>query len=607
MSGSIAFAPLLPWPLLAAAAIVAAGLICVVAWRGGRGWIFRGLAYASLIAALANPKMISEQRDPRPDIAVIVVDTSPSQSVGERTRQTVEAEAALRVALTNLPNLDVKVVEAGAAGDGETRLFGALEQALGDAPRDRLAGIVVITDGQVHDRPASGFLPSGVPLHVLLSGAPEERDRRLTVDQAPAYGIVGKPVSVIYTVADSGKGRGADGLAGSAGRAKVKFVVNGMPAGEREVEVGEPQTFALSLERAGPSVFEAEVESATGEISTLNNRAAAAINGVRDRLRVLLVSGQPHPGERAWRNLLKSDPAVDLVHFTILRPPDKEENTPLRELSLIVFPVQELFSEKLYDFDLVVFDRFVVRGVLTPEYIERIAAYLRDGGAVLLSAGPEFAGPRSLFLTALGDSMAAAPTGLIIEQAFRPTLSALGRRHPVTASLPGRAETASGEETNAAGPTWGRWFRVIETSARRGSVLIEGAGGRPLLIVDRVGKGRIAQLMSDQMWLWERGFDGGGPQGELSRRLVHWLMKEPALEEESLSASFADARLRIERRSLAAKAVEATITSSDRPPANGQAGAGRGRKLSHRDRRRGGRALPHRGRHEHSLGGRRSR
>ena len=533
MSGGIAFSPLLPWPFLLAAGIIGFVLIAAVAWKRGRGWLPRGLTIVTLLAALANPRLVSEEREPRPDVAVVVTDRSLSQSIGERAAEAKAAEAAVRAALADLRDLDVRFVTAGGPAEDKTRMFSAVEEGLADIPRERLAGVVVITDGQLHDAPGPQLLPAGVPLHGLLTGEPGERDRRLRIDEAPAYGIVGGTVNLTYSVVD----QAAPAEGGQPTRVKVAFRINGEPAGEREVAVGERQAFSVRLDRAGPTAIEAVVDAASGEISTLNNQAAVTVNGVRDKLRVLLVSGQPHPGERAWRNLLKSDAAVDLVHFTILRPPEKEELTPLRELSLIVFPVQELFERRLYDFDLVVFDRFVARSVLAPEYLTRVADYLRRGGAVLVAAGPEFAGPQSLFYTTLGEAMAAVPTGAIVEQAFRPRVSELGQRHPITSGLPGERVSGDAEPDKAAsGPTWGRWFRLIETEVRRGSVLLEGPEGRALLVVDQVGEGRLAQLASDQIWLWGRGFDGGGPQGELSRRLVHWLMKEPELEEERLSA-----------------------------------------------------------------------
>ncbi|HSO42229.1 MAG TPA: hypothetical protein VLR47_05230, partial [Rhodospirillales bacterium] len=560
--GGIAFSPLLPWPFLLAAGAVGIVLIAAIAWRRGRGWLARALTIAMLLAAIGNPRFVSEEREARPDVAVVVVDRSLSQSIAGRAGETSAAEASLRTALADLSDLEVRFATAGGPGEDRTRVFAALEQVLADTPRERLAGVVVVTDGQIHDAPKPELLPPGVPLHALLVGRPDERDRRLRIDEAPAYGIVGGTLTIAYTVVDAGAvSGGTEAPAAGETRAGVTVRINGEPVGKSEVRVGERQTLSVRLDRAGPTAIEAAVEAAPGEISTLNNQAALTVNGVRDKLRVLLVSGQPHPGERAWRNLLKSDAAVELVHFTILRPPEKEELTPLRELSLIVFPVQELFERRLYDFDLVVFDRFIARGVLAPEYLSRVADYLRRGGAVLLAAGPEFAGPQSLYYTTLGEAMAAAPTGAIVEQAFRPRVSDLGQRHPITSALPGERVSGDAEADEAGGPAWGRWFRLIETEVRRGSVLMEGPEARPLLVVDRVGEGRLAQLASDQIWLWGRGFDGGGPQGELSRRLVHWLMKEPELEEERLSATFADGRLRIERRTLSTEPIAATVTS----------------------------------------------
>jgi hypothetical protein len=564
MSDGIVLAPLVPWPLIAVLGAVALVLLAVAVVRGGRGWILRTLALVVLAVSLLNPRIIREQQKPQPDLAVIVVDESPSQKIGGRRAQTEEALAALRAALPESETLEVRVVRAGGEAGGEggvrgTRLFAALHRALADEANERLAGAVLVTDGQVHDVPTvEDGTPLSVPVHVLLTGDPDERDRRLIVEQAPAYGLVGKGFEIVYKVEDTVAVR----TAAKDRRAIVRFRVNGVAAGAVEAVVGSPQRQSFVLEHAGPTVVELAVEAASGEVSELNNRAAVVVNGIRDRLRVLLVSGQPHVGERTWRNLLKSDPSVDLVHFTILRPPDKNEMTPLKELSLIVFPVQELFQNKLYDFDLIIFDRYVVRGVLPRMYLGRIADYLKDGGALLLAVGPEFAGPRSLYRTPLGEIMPGLPTGRIVEQAFRPEVTELGRRHPVTSGLPGEAVSGAADEgDDAKGPTWGRWFRLVETDVRGGNVLMSGPGGRPLLIVERVGKGRIAQVLSDQIWLWARGFEGGGPHAELLRRLAHWLMKEPELEEENLAVSVEDGRVLIERRSLGLEDSEVTVTS----------------------------------------------
>src|SRR5690606_9624395 len=267
------------------------------------------------------------------------------------------------------------------------------------------------------------------------------------------------------------------------------------------------------------------VETAPDELTSRNNRAVLMVNGVRDRLRVLLVSGEPHAGERTWRNILKSDPSVDLVHFTILRPPEKQDGTPIRELSLISFPTRELFQTKLDEFDLIIFDRYRRRGVLPDVYLQNVAEYVEEGGAVLAASGPAFATPLSLYRTPLGRILPGRPTGEVLVEGFKPQLTDEGRRHPVTADLSG------GQQED---PAWGRWFRLVGAEAERGSTVMQGPGGEPVLLLDRVGEGRVAQLLSDHAWLWTRGFEGGGPQAELLRRVAHWLMKEPDLEEEDL-------------------------------------------------------------------------
>ena len=136
-----------------------------------------------------------------------------------------------------------------------------------------------------------------------------------------------------------------------------------------------------------------------------------SIDGVRDKLRVLLVSGEPHAGERTWRNLLKSDASVDLVHFTILRPPEKQDGTPINELSLIAFPTRELFQQKIKEFHLIIFDRYARQGVLPIIYFDNIARYVQEGGAVLVAAGPDYASPTSIWRTPLEQILPAEPSG----------------------------------------------------------------------------------------------------------------------------------------------------------------------------------------------------
>ena len=556
---TIAFSPFIPWWAVAALAAAALLILALGLWRRARGGAWRGLAVAILLEILVNPALVEEKRTPQRDIAVIVVDDSPSQQIGDRAAASEAALKALSDRLANEPDLDVRVVHAGApppgGGDEGTRLFTALNRALSDVPRQRLAGVVMITDGQVHDVPTGDVKTAaaqlGAPLHVLLSGHPNEGDRRLVVKEAPSFGLVGKDVPMTIRVEDLPETTDA-----GESFAKLTWRKDGGPPHQMMVPVGRDVPLTLPIDHGGPNIVELEVEPGPQELTLVNNRAAVVVNGVRDRLRVLLVSGEPHAGERVWRNILKSDPSVDLVHFTILRPPEKQDGTPIKELSLIAFPTRELFDVKLNEFDLIIFDRYSRRGVIPLAYIQNVVNYVKKGGAFLEATGPSFGTPMSLFRTPLGDILPTEPTGNVDEEGFKPTLSAQGWRHPVTADLPD-AGTPGGT------PSWGRWFRQIEAHVHHGTTLMTGDKDEPLLVLDRIGQGRVAQLLSDQMWLWARGFEGGGPQAELLRRLAYWLMKEPDLEENDLRAAIEGDRLIVTRQSLEVDDKPVTVTAPD--------------------------------------------
>jgi hypothetical protein len=550
MSWSVEFLPFVPWSVLWALGAVGAVLLALLFWRSRRGAILRVLSYALLLLAIANPHLKQEDREPLSDVLAVVIDDSQSQAIAGRTARTDEIRKELEERLKAFPNLDVRWVHStSTSADSErdgTMLFTDLAQALADVPPDRLAGVVMITEGEVHDVPASAAgLGFDAPVHALLTGKPGEFDRRLQVVSAPRFGIVGSAQDIEVKVTDTT-------AAGTGGPVKLTITHQGQAPVTRSVRVGEKVEIPVNIDHAGPNIVEIEAEPAPGELTTVNNRAVLTVEGVRENLRVLLVSGEPHAGERTWRNMLKSDAAVDLVHFTILRPPEKQDGTPINQLSLIAFPTRELFQEKLDQFDLIIFDRYQRRGVLPLLYLENVAHYVEKGGAVLVSAGDDYASPLSLYRTPLGQILPAVPTGRVVEEPFKPKLTELGEKHPVTSDLPG----AGGEE-----PSWGRWFRVVEADPRDAEVLMKGAQGKPLLVIGQRGEGRVALLLSDHIWLWARGYEGGGPYTDLLRRLAHWLMKEPDLEEETLKATSRGQTLSIERRSIKDDVDQVTVTA----------------------------------------------
>jgi hypothetical protein len=553
MNGAInlALAPQLPWivmgPLMALAAIAVAAAF--LGRSRGRWW--RLALLTALILALFQPSIVKELRDPVKDVAVVIVDRSPSQGFSDRAKRTDAAVAALNTELARFPDLETRVVESDGNPVGEeTDLFAPRADALSDIPRDRLAGTFLITDGEVHDVPKPAAVAAQGPIHVLLTGSRAERDRRIEIVDAPGYGIVGGKVTVKLRVVDANIPDSGSIPLTVAEDGGTPRTVLAPPNGDVSVEI--------PIQHGGPTTVEFEAAVADNELTETNNKAVVSINGIYERLRVLLISGEPHAGERTWRNLLKADPSVDLVHFTILRPPDKNDGTPFNELSLIQFPVDELFNVRLHEFNLIIFDHYQ-QMLLLPEYYQALTNYVRHGGALLDASGPEFEGTTSLYRTALRDVLPGAPTGREIKAPFRPSVTDVGDRHPVTSQLPGDKRDGT--------PEWGRWFRQgeVDPGDSGGSVVMTGAEDKPLLLLSHAGDGRVAQLASDQIWLWSRGFEGGGPQAELLKRLAHWLMKEPELEENQLTASAKNRQITISRRSLerAADPISVTVTNPD--------------------------------------------
>lgn len=542
---NISFVPLLPWTVIGALGVIAAAAVAVALYGRLAGWWLRLLAFGVLILALAGPQLRQEEREGLTNVAFLVVDKSASTELGDRRAMIDAAAETLTrgVAALDEPQnpFELVTVEVDGKGEGDrgTRLLSALDEAAARVTPGQIAGAMLLTDGQIHDAERMETFPA--PVHALIAGQKEGFDLRLALETAPAYGIVGEPVT--FQLRAEALGLRPAELGGNV--AATIAVDGGLP---RPLLLGLDRTTDLSvdIEHGGPTVVDIQIVPRDDEMTTRNNRVIVTVNGVRDRLRVLLVSGEPHPGGRTWRDLLKSDPTVELIHFTILRPPSKQDGTPVGELSLIAFPTRELFLEKIDGFDLIVFDRYRWRGVLSSGYLANVARYVREGGAIMVASGPSFSGAESLYRTPLADVLPAEPAVSVLEAPFLPKVTELGQRHPVTAGLhpPGKD------------PTWGRWLRQIEVVPISGNTVMEGKDQMPLLILDRVGDGRVALLASDHAWLWSRGYEGGGPQSDLLRRVAHWLMKEPELEEEALFARVDGNRIIAERRSLAEEAPD---------------------------------------------------
>ena len=537
MNTSFVLDPMLPiWAIFSLTFLIIAAAT-FGQWRGLKSFVLRAVAAFLLAGALLNPQTLIEQRTPLQDIALVINDHSESMAFGTRTQVSKTVNAKLLDGLNGLENLEIVEVNIAPGTDG-TRLASTMIDALAGIPSQRLAAVIAITDGQVHDLPQipASLIPSGVPFHTIIIGDKTTRDRRLDAIIMPKYGMVGETARFELRLQDPGF---------EGERAHLEIRLNGELVARFAATAGDKITIPVKIEKRGVNTVEIRAAPAENELTTLNNVLVAEISGVRDRLRVLLITGEPHMGGRAWRNLLKSDPSVDLIQFTILTNPGvKNTYAQPRELSLIRFPDRELFEEKLDEFDLVIFDQFKrrtmaargrTRPMLSPYYISNISKYVENGGALLVAAGPAYATDDGLARSPLIAVLPARPTGKTTETAFRPKLSDKGERHPITAIFKGDISTR-----------WGHWYRSIDTEVIKGDVLMENDDGSPLLVIDKVGKGRAALLLSDQAWLWAKGHDGGGPYNEMFRRLSHWLMGEPDLEADRLKARVENGVLQIE-------------------------------------------------------------
>lgn len=552
-SMSLHFSPSIDPPWLWLIALIGGALFLLSLFRYKRGAVVRFLVFLVFMAALMGPSLLKEERNSTSDVAAIVLDTSESQKIGKRAERSQKALEYIQNELRDT-NTELRIIEAPRQGEVSSRtdLFGALDQALADIPQKRRAGVIFLTDGQVHDVPKQeGKLSSYGPVHVLLSGERNEKDRQIVITKAPAYGLVGKDVTVKYRIEDTK----------NIGKSYANITVTLHDGTERHISapVGKEQRLTLPIDHASQNVFSMQVDAVDGELTLANNKAAVLVNGVRDRLKVLLISGIPHAGERTWRDLLTSDPGVDLVHFTILREPKKFDYTPKNELSLIAFPFRELFEVKLYDFDLIIFDRYRVNNILPDKYFRNIVEYVKKGGAFLAASGPEFIGNRSIYKTPLGEILPGKPGETVMKQKFTPRLSELGGTHPVTKSLIWNNTIMTPDTA----PVWGAWLRQLNTSITRGDTLMHGINNAPLLTLDHVDAGRVAQISSDHIWLWSRGYDGGGPHAELLRKIVHWLMKEPELDERALNVSVHKNTITLEKPAYNTTKERVTLTLPD--------------------------------------------
>ena len=497
-------------------AVIFFGLSVFLYTKTKRIYIWRIFFMALILFILSNPVWRYEAGLQTRTTVYVVVDKTDSQMLAGRLDQVDEVFKHIKSKLDENPKIETKVITLDRENGGHgTRIFTALQQAFLQEDVSKLGGSILITDGQVQDIPDRvEFWERFGPVHVMMTGDPyQEWDRRVEIISSAKYSVVGEELPVRFKVEEDPYSRDS--------ALTVKVENNGSLVTTMQVMPGTEQYVRIPIEKPGDNVISLSVEVNEAELSLINNTASIKVEGIRDRLKVLLVSGQPHQGLRIWRNLLKSDPAVELVHFTILRSRSNIDITPQSELALIPFPTQELFEDKINEFDLIILDRYTRRSILASAYFDNIVNYVDTGGALLAVHGPEEVADQALAETSISKILPAVrQKNSVFNQSYKAKVSDFGVKHPVT------------EPLSLIEDRWGNWdyYLRMQPQAEGAKVLLRHENGDPLLLISEYGDGRVAQFTTDQMWYWARGYKGGGPYTDLIRRLSHWLMKEPTLE-----------------------------------------------------------------------------
>jgi uncharacterized membrane protein len=288
----------------------------------------------------------------------------------------------------------------------------------------------------------------------------------------------------------------------------------------------------------GTHGFSVSIPAQAGEQITQNNSKEFKVDVQRDKIRILTLSGSPAWNYRFLRMAMKQDPLIELVSFVFLRTPTDTVDVPESQLSLIPFPIDDIFLEELKNFDVIFFDDFSHRAYFNPSYLERVRDFVRDGGGLAMLGGP-----RSFDAGGYGESALkeALPVELDGKGSFQApvvlnvALTPAGKAHPITRLLP---DPKANEEAWSKMPAL---TGINQVRAARGETLITSTGeggGAPILTIGRFGKGRTLALMSDDAWRWNFIAVGNKetPQNHLKlmRQAVRWLAQEPSFEQVQL-------------------------------------------------------------------------
>ncbi|MDB4954792.1 MAG: hypothetical protein JWO36_2361 [Myxococcales bacterium] len=558
-----------------AAVLAIAGL----SWRASRGapaWrrailiSLRGAAAVTAMIVFLEPAVELRQVAREPNRIAVLIDDSKSMSLAEdtangptrieRARRLIAASGTTVASWEREHKIDYytfsdtvsattpQALAADPAQGKATFIRKALEYVRGRYEGRDLAGVVLISDGAATgsfdedsgDGAVRDFLRSlDTRVHTVWAARRGLKDVSVANVLADEFAFVRTVVRIEAVIRTTGLPARQVPVTLSTDGQPLREKLVDLPAGDQEVKV----TFEVTPPRVGRYVYEVSVPVAPGEAVTSNNTRSFVVRVIRDRIRVLQVAGQPSWDVRALRQMLKSNPNVDLISFFILRTQDDISIVPNDEMSLIPFPTRELFEQQLPSFDLIILQNFEYLPYGIGDYLENIRSYVEGGGGLAMLGGAQSFSSGGYFGTPVAaalpvDLYGPFDSGPVLDtQKFAPQLTDAGQLHPVT-SL--RYSADDNRKTWQGLPLL-EGVNLVAGAKADATVLavhprLKTKSGKPMPVIvsGEYGKGRSLVVTTDTVWRWgfvaaARPGDDGRQYTKFWENTMRWLIQDPDL------------------------------------------------------------------------------
>ncbi len=382
-------------------------------------------------------------------------------------------------------------------------------------------GSVIITDGRDTEKisPLSvSELSKRIVFTVGIGSSMKVPDAGIIDLKTPGIGFRNQKVKIQFTVVNS---------AGSKGKTFVYLKEGEVIVSRIEISIDGKEQIPVSMEfippKRGLKNYTIVVEKIPGEINLTNNRRNFQLQVNRRKIRILYVAGQPSWEYSYFRRLVKSDPQVELVSFLILRNPDNVTIVNEYELSLIHFPAREMFTEKIYEFDLLIYDNFSYRRFFPSSYLTHIKNFVMKGGGFIMLGGEDSFSRGGYVNTPIADILPVvmdSENSIWLIEEFNPVLTQ-SASHPI---LNVADDVKTSLEVWMDMPSIEGYDTGLKPKPDT-TVLLKVRDNIPVLAVDNVGQGRVMAFNSNTTWRWCMGLAREGKTPYYYNRFWHKLIR----------------------------------------------------------------------------------